>query len=154
MGTHRQRFLHGLATLEALLRGEARVHSYHCVPSSLSLVTQDVEECAPTGIHDALCQGMVVCHVENVQLLNSNHLVLLAVLLRYFEMEITALPRNLEMGLRRAPSSLAAAMTPLLPSAQLALFAPQGLLRRAIETRVLYGVALTIRQKRLQPNIN
>src|SRR5207344_1879531 len=100
MGTHRQRFLHALATFEALLRGEARVHSYHCVPSSLSLFTQDVEECAPTGVHDALCQGMVLCHVENVKLLNSHHLVLLAVLFCRFEMEITALTRDLEMSLR------------------------------------------------------
>ena len=56
MGTHRQRFLHDLATFEALLRGEARVHSDHCVPSSFSLFTQDVEECAPAGITDALVE--------------------------------------------------------------------------------------------------
>src|SRR6266496_181964 len=120
MGTNAQTLLDDLTTFEALLRCEARVHSYHCVPSSLSLFTQDVEECAPTGVHDALCQGMVVCHVENVKLLNSNHLVLLGVLFGRFEMEITALTRDLEMRLRCIPGSLAASMTAFLASAQLA----------------------------------
>ena len=45
-------------------------------------------------------------------------------------------------------------VTPLLASTHLALFASQGLLRRAIEARVLYGVALTIRQEGLEANVN
>src|SRR5712691_2204972 len=85
MGTHRERFLHDLPTFEALLRGEARVHSDHCVPSSLSLFTQDVEERAPTGVQDALGQGMVLHHVENLKLLNRNHLIAFGILLRHFE---------------------------------------------------------------------
>src|SRR5438034_8331006 len=135
MGTYRQTLLDDLPTLVTFLTGEARVHSYHCVPSSLSLFTQDVEEGAPTGVHDALCQGMVLCHVENVKLLNSNHLVLLGVLFCRFEMEITALTRDLEMRLRCIPGSLAASMTAFLASAQLALLASQGLLRGAIVER-------------------
>ena len=154
MGTNAQTLLDDLTTFEALLRCEARVHSYHCVPSSLSLFTQDVEECAPTGVHDALCQGMALCHVENVKLLNSNHLVLLGVLFGRFEMEITALTRDLEMRLRCIPGSLAASMTAFLASAQLALLASQGLLRGAIVARVFYGVALTIRQKGREANVN
>ena len=154
MGTNAQTLLDDLTTFEALLRCEARVHSYHCVPSSLSLCTQDVEECAPTSVHDALCQGMVLCHVENVKLLNSNHLVLLGVLFCRFEMEITALTRDLEMSLRCIPGSLAASMTAFLASAQLALLASQGFLRGAIVARVFYYVALTIRQKGLEANVH
>ena len=154
MRTYRQTLLDDLTTLVTFLTGEARVHSYHCVPSSLSLFTQDVEECAPTGVHDALGQGVVLGHVENVKLLNSNHLVLFGVLFGRFEMEITALARDLEMGLRRATSSLAASMAAFLASAQLALLASQGSLRGAIEARVFYGVALTIRQKGLEANVN
>ena len=154
MGTNAQTLLDDLTTFEALLRCEARVHSYHCVPSSLSLFTQDVEEGAPTGVHDALGQGMVLGHVEKVKLLNSNHLVLLAVLFGRFEMEITALTRNLEMGLRRATSSLAASMAAFLASAQLALLASQGSLRGAIVARVLNGMTLTIREKGLETNVN
>ena len=112
MGTHRQTLLDDLATFEALLRCEALVHSNHLMTSSLSLFTQDVEKCAPTGVHDALCQGMVLCHVENLKLLNSNHLVLLGVRFGRFEMEITALTRDLEMRLRhifcRFPTSVTA----------------------------------------------
>ena len=154
MGSYRQTLLDDLATLEALLRCEARVHSYHCDDQLLQPSLQDVEECAPTGVHDALCQGMVLCHVENLKLLNSNHLVLLGVLFGRFEMEITALTRNLEMGLRRATSSLAAAMTTLLTSAHRSLLASQGFLRGAIVTRVLNGVTLAIRQEGLEANVN
>ena len=69
-------------------------------------------------------------------------------------MEITALTRDLEMRLRRAPGSLAAAMTAFLASAQLALLASQGFLRGAIEARILNCVALTIGEKGLETDIN
>src|SRR5438876_8194297 len=153
MGTHRKRFLHDLATFEALLRGEARVHSYHCVPSSFSLFTQDVEEGAPAGITDALGQGMVLDQVENVKLLNGDDLVLFGVLVGRLILEISPLTGNLEMRLCRTLGSFTAAMTPLLPSAQRSLLASQGLLRGAIETRVRNGVPLTIRQKGLEANV-
>ena len=60
----------------------------------------------------------------------------------------------LRAALRRATSSLAAAMTAFLASAQLALLASQGFLRGAIEARVLNGVTLTIRQEGLEANVN
>src|SRR6266516_3845208 len=153
MGTHRQRFLHDLVTFEALLRGEARVHSDHCVPSSFSVFTQDVEEGAPAGITDALGQGMVLDQVENVKLVNGDDLVLCGVLIGRLILEISPLTGNLEMRLCRTLGSFTAAMTPLLPSAQRSLLASQGLLRGAIETRVLNGVPLTIRQKGLEANV-
>ncbi len=81
-------------------------------------------------------------------------MVLLGVLFGRFEMEITALTRDLEMRLRCIPGSLAASMTAFLASAQLALLASQGLLRGAIVARVFYGVALTIRQKGREANVN
>ncbi len=76
MGSHRQRFLYDLPTLVTVLRGEARVHSYHVMTSSCSLIFKDVEKRAPTGVHDALCQGMILHHVENGEVLNRNHLIL------------------------------------------------------------------------------
>ena len=154
MGSYRQTLLDDLATLVTFLAREARVHSSHLVTSSCSLLFKDVEECAPTGVHDALREGMVLYHVEHVKLLNGDYLVLFGVRFGRFEMEITALTRDLEVRLRRATSSLAAAMTALLASAQLALLASQGFLRGAIETRVLNGVALTIRQEGLETYIN
>ena len=154
MGSYRQTLLDDLTTLVTFLACEARVHSNHLMTSSCSLLFKDVEECAPTGIHDAFSEGMVLYHVENLKLLNSNHLVLPGVLFCRFEMEITALPRNLEMGLRRATSSLATSMTALLASAHRSLLASQGFLRGAIVARVLDGMALAIRQEGLQPYIN
>lgn len=68
MGTYRQTLLHDFPTVETYLRGEARIDSDDLVTSSCSLVTEDVEECAPTGVHDALCQAMIVYHGENTQL--------------------------------------------------------------------------------------
>jgi hypothetical protein len=154
MGSYRQTLLDDLTTLVTFLAREARVHSNHLMTSSCSLLFKDVEECAPTGVQDALSQAMVLDHVENLKLLNSNHLVLLAVLLGRFEMEITAPARNLEMGLRRATSSLAPSMTAFLASAQLTLLASQGFLRAAIVARVLNRVALTIGEKRRETDIN
>ena len=153
MGTNAQTLLDDLTTFEALLRGEARVHSYHCVPSSLSLFTQDVEECAPTGVQNAFREGMILHHVEHLKLLNGDDLVLFGVLVGRLILEIPPLTGNLEMRLCRTPGSFTAAMTPLLPSAQRSLLASQGLLRGAIETRVLNGVTLTIRQKGREANV-
>jgi hypothetical protein len=80
MGSHRQTLLHDLSTFEALLRGEARIDSYHLMTSTCSLLFKKSEKCAPTSIHDALGQGMILDHVENDQVLNSDHVVLFRVL--------------------------------------------------------------------------
>ena len=154
MGTHRKRFLHDLATFEALLRCEARIDSSHTMPGSFSLVTEDVEECAPTGVHDALRYMMIVHHVGDLKVFNSNQLIALGVRFRGLEMVIAALPVDLQVRLRHVLRGFPASMTALLASAQLALLASQGSLRGAIETRVLNGVTLTISEKGLQPNVN
>ena len=154
MGSHRQTLLHDLATFEALLRGEARIDSNNCVPGSLSLFTQDVEECAPTGVHNALRQGMVLHHVENLKLLNGNHLVLFSVLFGGLILEIAPLTGNLEMRLRCTLRSLTVAMTAFLTTAYRALLASQGALRGAIEAWVRNGMALAIGQEGLQAYVN
>src|SRR5947207_656743 len=59
MGSYRKRFLHNLTTPVTLLRGEMRVDSDHLMTSSLSLILKDIEERAPTSVHDALCQAMI-----------------------------------------------------------------------------------------------
>ena len=84
MSTYRQTLLYNLTAFEAFLGGEARIDSYHPMTSSLSLFFEDVEKRAPTSVHDALCQGMILDHVENLQLLNSDDLVMLSVVFRCF----------------------------------------------------------------------
>ena len=154
MSTYRQTLLHDLTVCVAFLRGETGVHSNNCVPSSLSLFTQNVEECAPTSVQDALCQAMILDHVENAQLLHRDHPVLVGIAFGGLILEVTALTGNLEMRLCRTTSSLAASVRTFLAAAYLALFAPERLLRGAVIAWVLNGVALTIRQERFQPNIN
>src|SRR5215469_3960640 len=122
MSTHRQRFLHDLPTLVALLRGETRVHSDHLMSSTCSLYFKDIEECAPRSVHDTLCQGMILHHIENSKLLNGNDPVLFSVLLCSLIVKITALTGNLEMRLSRALCGLTASMAAFLAAAQLALF--------------------------------
>src|SRR5207247_9699441 len=114
MGSYRQTLLYDHTTFEALLRREARIDSDHPMTSSLSLFFEDVEECAPTSVHDALCQRMVLDHVENTQLLNSDDLMLFSVLVRYLILEVTALTSNLEMRLGRATSSFPASVAAFL----------------------------------------
>ena len=154
MGSYRQRFLYDLTTLVTFLTGEARVHSYHLMTGSCSLVTEDVEECAPTGVHDALGQMMVLDHVGDLKVFYRNTLIAFSIGFRRLEMVITALAIHLEMGLCHVLRSLTAAMTALLASAQLALLASQDSLRGAIETRVLNGMTLAVSEKGRETNVN
>ena len=154
MSTYRQTLVHDLTACVAFLRGEARIDSDHSMTSSSSLLFKEIEKCAPTGVKDALCQGMILDHVENTQLLNSDDLIAFCILLCRLIVEVTALTGDLEMGLRRAASSLALSMTALLTPGQLALLAPQGFLEGAIEARVLYRMALAVSKKGLETNVN
>ncbi len=154
MGAYRQALLHDFTTCVAFLRGETRVHSDHLMTSSCSLLLKDSEECAPASVHDALCQGMILDHVENTQVLNSDKLIAFCIRLGRLIVKITALTGDLEMGLSRTAGSLTASVASLFASAQLALFASQCLLRRAIETRVLNGPALRVSQEGFQAHIN
>ena len=116
MGSDRQTLWYDLPTLVAFLRGETGVHSDDLMSSTLSLNFKNVEERAPRGVHDALGQRMILDHVENSQLLHSDHLIVFSVRLGRLIVKIPPLPGDLEMGLRRAPSSFTASMRPLLAS--------------------------------------
>src|SRR5947209_9875547 len=133
MGPHRQTLLDHLATVVTVLRGEARVDSYHLMTSSFSLFFKDVEKCTPTGVHDALGECMVVHHGENAEVLNRNHLILFGIGFGRFSVKITALPLDLEMRLCCTFRGFSTAVTALLASCYHALLAPQRLLRTAIE---------------------
>ena len=154
MGSDRQTLWYDLPTLVAFLRGETGVHSDDLMSSTLSLNFKNVEERAPRDVHDALGQRMIVDHVENSQLLNSDHLIVFSVRLGRLIVKIPPLPGDLEMGLRRAPSSFTASMRPLFASTYRPLLASQGLLRATIEARGFDGMALTIRQERFESDIN
>ena len=154
MGSYRQTLLYDLPTLVAFLRGETGVHSDDLMSSTLSLDFKNVEERTPRGVHDALCQGMIVYHVENSQLLHSDHLIVFSVRLGRLIVKIPTLTGDLEMRLRRAPSSFTASMRPLFASTYRPLLASQGLLRATIEARGLDGMARTIRQERFESDIH
>ncbi len=154
MGTHRKRLLHDLPTLETLLGGEARVDSHDLMSSILSFGFKDIEERAPTGIHNGFRQVVVLDHPTDVEIFYCNMMVLFGVLLCRLEMEVTALTVDLEMGLCRATCHFRASVTALFAAAQCPLLASECLLRRAIEARVLNRMALAIGQERLQADIN
>ena len=154
MGSHRQRFLHDLPTFVAFLRGETRVHSDHLMTSSCSLIFKDSEECAPASVHDALCQGMILYHVENSQLLNRDQLIAFCIQFGCLIVKVSALTGNLEMGLCRTTGGLTASVTSLFAPTQSALFASQRLLRRAIEARVLNSTAFRVSQEGFQAYID
>ncbi len=153
MRTNRKAFPYDRSTLETLLRCEARIDSDHLMSSVRSFGFKDVEECAPTGVHDRLGKLMVLDHIDDRQLLNGNMVIGLNVLLGHVEMEVTALPIDLEMCLGHVLRGLPPSMTALLASAHLPLFASQGVLRGAIEARIVNGVALRVGQEGFQPNI-
>ncbi len=93
-------------------------------------------------------------HVVDVQVLNNNMVILVSILLCRFEVMVTALTLNLQMGLRRALTCLTASTAALLASADRSLLASERGLRRAIVPRVVNGIAFAIGQKRLEANIN
>src|SRR5712691_12658025 len=97
---------------------------------------------------------MVLHHVENLKLLNRNHLIAFGILLRHFEVMVAALAFDLQMRVRCALRGTASAMRAFLAAADGALFASESSLRRAIITRVLHRVPFRVRQERLQADIN
>jgi hypothetical protein len=153
MGTHRQTLLYDLATVVTVLRGEVWVDSYHLMTSSCSLFFKDVEKCAPTGVHDALCERMVLHHVENGEVLNRNHLILFGIAFGRLIVKITALPLDLEMRLCCTFRGFSTAVTTLLAPCYQALLPPERLLRGAIESGVLNGLPVRVSQEHFQTNV-
>jgi hypothetical protein len=72
MGSHRERFLHNLPTVVALLCGKPGVHSDDLMSSTCSLGSENVEERAPAGAENGFRKVMVFDHVEDTQVLNGN----------------------------------------------------------------------------------
>ena len=154
MGTHRQTLLYDLTTFVTLLAGEARVHSYHLVTGSCSLILKDVKERAPTGVHDALRQVMVFHHIVNLKVFYCYVVIAFSIGFRRLKMMISALAIDLEVCLCDVSGSLALAMTPFLTAAKLTLFASKRLLRGAIEAWVLNRIALAISEEGFESCIN
>src|SRR5205823_1244789 len=73
---------------------------------------------------------------------------------RRLEMVISALPLDLQVCLRDVTGSETAPVTARFASAHLALFAPEGLLRGAIETWIRDGVAFAVSQEGRQPDVD
>ena len=154
MSSHRQALLHDLPTLVTLLAGETRAHSNHLMTSSCSLIFEDVEKCAPTGVHDGFGKVMVLDHVAYRQVFHHDTMIAFRIGLGGLEMMITSLPIDLQMRLGGITGSLAPAMTAFLAAAQLTLLPSQRFLRSAIEARILYSVTITIAEKGFEPNVN
>ena len=154
MSTNTQGLLNKLPAMTACLCREARVDSYHLMTGTFSLVTQDSEKCAPTGVHDALREMVVFHHVRDLKSFNRNHLIAFGIGLGCLEMVIAPLSVDLQMRLRRTTSSLAAAVTALLAPRYCALFAPKRPLRDTIEAWVLTSVPLAVSEKRFETYVN
>ena len=136
MCTHTEGPLHPFPTVAARLSGEARVDSDHSMSSILSFGFKDVEERAPGGVQDGFRQMTIFHHPINVEVLNGNLVILLAVRFGHFEVEITALSLDLQMSVRRTPCRLLAPLRALLAS--------EGLLALAKEPRVCDGPAFGV----------
>src|SRR2546421_8770702 len=154
MGSHRQRLVDHLPTRVALLRGEARIDSNDLMTSSCSLLLKDVEECTPRGVENALRHMMIFHHVGDLKVFHSYVVILLHIAFRRLEMVISALPLDLQVRLGDVTGSETAPVTARFAPAHLALFAPEGLLRGAIETRIRDGVAFAVSQEGLQPDVD
>lgn len=153
MGTHGKRFLHQFATVEAFLCRIAGVDSDDCMSSVFSFGTQNIEKRTPGGIHDGLREMVIFHHPIDVQIFHGYHLILLGIRLCHLEMEVSALPLDLEVRQSHRTSGFAPSLAALLAAGLQAFFASKNLLRATIETRVLYRLAFTIGQEGLESHI-
>ena len=64
--------MHILPTSAAFLCREARGDSHHHMTGSLSLIREDVEKRAPTGVMNAFGQRMVLYHPGDVQVFDAD----------------------------------------------------------------------------------
>ena len=154
MRTDAERFLHNLATVETFLTAIARIDSDHPMTSSLSLISEDVEECTPGSVHDALGHVVVFHHVGDVQVFYGNVLIPFGVLFGHLEMEVSALAGDLEMRLCSVLRRFAFATTALLAPAHHSLLTPECPLARAIVPGILNRVPFAIGQEGRETNIN
>jgi len=154
MRTDRKRLLDDLPTPRACLRGVAGVHSDDLMSSTLSLGSENIEERAPGGVHDAFCEMMVFHHPIEVQVLDGNMLILFSILFGDLEMKVPPLALDLEMRLCRTLGSLTAAFTTDLSACKRALLTAERGLALAIVAWVLNSMSFRVRQERFQPNVN
>ena len=153
MGANTQTFLNVFAAPAALLRREVRGNSYHHMTSSFSLICEDIEKCAPTGIVNALSEMMVLNHTCDVQIFNTDAAVPLRVLLRCLEMEVAALTADLKVLARDFTLRLTPAVASLASAVAEALCMGQALLAAPIVSGILHCAALGVRQKYRQADI-
>src|SRR5487761_2513938 len=153
MGAHAQTLLNVLATPAALLGGEARGNSYHHMTGSFSLIREDVEKRAPTGVVNALGEVIVACHARHVQVFDTDAPIALSIVLGGLEVEVTPLAADLEMLLGDFALGFAAAMAAFCATVTHALGAGKALLSTPIAARVFHHRALRIDQKYLQSHI-
>jgi hypothetical protein len=99
MSTNTQGFLDHFATLETCLRGETGMHSQNLMSGALSLGSKNSEELAPSSIVNAFRQVVVQNHIRDLQVLYHNMAIPVCVRLGNFEVVITPLAFDLEMGL-------------------------------------------------------
>jgi len=85
MRPHTERLVNQFPTVAAGLSGEARIDSDHSMSSILSFGFKDIEERAPGGVQDGFGQMMIFHHRINIEVLNGNLLILLAVRFGHFE---------------------------------------------------------------------
>jgi hypothetical protein len=149
-----KRLVDNLPTPRAFLRGVGRVHSNDLMSSTLSLGSENIEERAPGGIHDAFCQMMILDHIADLQVLNGNMVMGLSVLLGNLVVEVSTLPLDLEMGLRRALGCFTTTLRPLLSTCYRALLASKCGLTLAVVVGALDGVPFAIGQEGFQPYVN
>lgn len=152
MGAHTQTLLDICSAPTALPRGEARRDSYHHMTGSLSLVREDVEKRAPTGVVSALGEMTVLRHVCHIEVFNTDVPVPPGIVLGGLDVEVTRLTADFQMLLGDLARGLAAAMAALLAAVTDVVCLRQSLLPTAIVPRVLNDRALTVRQKHLQPH--
>lgn len=101
-----------------------RVHSDDLMPGTFSLCAKNIEKRTPLASMNGFRHLVVFHHLRDLKVFNYDVKIPFSRGLGSFEMVITPLTVDLEMGLSNVTSGLLSAIASLLATAQLALFTP------------------------------
>lgn len=154
MNTNRQNFRNLLSASGTELRRARRIDLYHFSLSLCRYLRESGKEQSPRSVANASGEMAVAYHALNVQIFDSNPLVVTGVMIRQLEDEILALIGNLFVKMSNDLLCLLSAIRAKLLTGKGALFPTKIRQRRFQEPGIVGNKPVRVNGKGLNPNIN
>lgn len=154
MDTNRQRFLNSFTTIRTPLASAGGWHLYYCASSFFRFDVQQFKELSPAGISDRKTQVSVPEHAINVQVFNTNNLIVLNIVVSHFMQEIIPDVSYLLMNLCYSKSALYPIGRTFLLAGQSSLCSAKLTHMISIVTRIVDHQSIAVGGKLLDSQIN